>query len=1671
MDNSIIWKIVDKYFHDNPQALVQHHIESYNDFYKNGIQQIFKQNNPIIIKSNYDEEIGEHKCVCNIFLGGKEGNKLYYGKPVIYDENNSHYMFPNEARLRNMSYSMTIHYDVDIEFIDILKEGEKPFTVGIEKIEQEGGSEDSPESYKVEKVFKKEMLEQLPPEFLEKELKPEEIEKIGGARVARKKREKIDYQLTTAQEKMLKEATENSLTSEKKHVRQIREYKIDRVYLGKFPIMVQSDYCVLSGLNPDARYNLGECKNDVGGYFIIDGKEKAVIPQEKFGDNMLYIRKVDDEFSLYSADIRSVSENVSKPNRNLSVMLVKPNSKYSNMNIMVNIPNVKKPIPLFIVFRALGVITDKDIITTCLLDLEKYENMLDLFIPSVHNAGGIMTQQLALKYIATLCKYKTTTYALNILSDYFLPHIGETNFIEKALYLGYMVFRLLSVYTGLEQPTDRDNFKYKRVELVGTLLNELFSEYYAIQLRKIEKTFEEQLFYNQGLYATDLFSLITKNQKDAFNNRIVDDGFKKAFKGNWGAQTHTKRIGVVQDLNRLSFNSYINHLRKTNLPLDSSVKLVGPRVLHGSQWGYFDPVDTPDGGNIGLHKHLAISTYITKGVSREPLIKWLREKISMKTLEECTPKMLSNMTKVIVNGYWCGVITEPIESVKKIKLYRRNALLPIYFSVSFDIRLNTVFMYTDSGRLCRPVFYNDENTGKMSYDNAKIIELIKNDNFVWKDLLTGFNQKKIDNFNYKDLNIFELNELYEGINAETNPLKLDRFLNEKAIIDYIDSSETETSLIAFNHEQISKNTDKKYTHVEIHESFILGSLGNLIIFPESNADVRNSFSCGQSKQACSLYHTNFPARMDKSAIVLNYGQIPIVKSKYLNYINKEENPYGENTIVAIMCYTGYNMEDSILINEASIKRGLFRTTYYTTYEAHEESSKNAHTLTDIRFENIEADENILGTKPGYDYSKLDKYGIIKEGTVIDDKTVLVGITQNNMYDPSKKIDMSKTPKKGQLGVVDKTFITEGEEGYRIAKVRICEQRIPAIGDKMASRAGQKGTIGLIVPEADMPFTKNGIRPDLIINPHALPSRRTIGQLIECIVGKASALYGGFSDCTPFNSNSSKVFLYGDMLTGANYDKFDTNDLFETNGFHSTGNEILYNGMTGEQLESKIFIGPNYYMRLKHMVKDKINYRSTGPRTALTRQPVSGRANDGGLRIGEMERDTVISHGAASFMRDSMMERGDKYEMSICNQTGTIAIVNPSKNIFLSPMADGPIKFTQSLDGKEQFIENNSKYGKDFSVVNVPYSLKLLMQELQTMNVQCRIITDDNIKYMENLSYSKNIDKLVYNKVQPEDKDVPKEVIELTTQILNDSNRNIARGIVSEAEYSVRAIENIETQPQFGQESPMYAPESPQYAPGSPMFSPTSPPYAPESPIFSPLSPYYNVETSPYSQNLEQNIESPPYAPESPPFEFEKIGGSAIYPDEVINETVSELNNDSYGNLKSTHSFQKNDTVYLKGDGQRIWKIHDIGDMFITIITADNSGLDSNLKVVTTADIIHPNQIVQSNKQMIYGGGMNYSNTASNIPSAHAYVGGGHNESMPNINIQPVFKIVGGNDNSIGDTPNTKTNSNIPMNNVSTNIDTSTTSELKTGGNETKSTIDESNINKIDFSKMVINKVQ
>jgi len=1254
------WSIIDTFFKDHPNFASMHHLNSYNKFFDNGIQQIFRENNPIYF---FKEELPDksHRYTCDIYIGGKNGDKIYYGKPIIYDENNQHYMYPNEARLRNMTYGVTIHYDVLLD------------------------------------------------------MKYRWQDRNG------------DY-----------------------HEKKV-ESEIKQVYLGKFPIMLQSNLCILKGLDPEARFRMGECRNDPGGYFIIQGKEKIIMSQEKFADNTFYIRDKFNDIYSHSAEIRTVSEDVSKPQRTLSVRIRAPSETMDNGQIVVNVPNIRIPVPLFILMRALGVESDKDIIRYCLLDPDKYDDLLECFRPSIYDAGVIYTQEEALKMLKTFVKGKSISDVLYILRDYFLPQIGEMNFKNKAFYLGYIVKRLLLVYTKKESATDRDNYKFKRIEDSGSLISDLFKEYYKIQLNKIYYSIDSKHFYKSVNHSVvnetnekaremtekdgigrktvfkeyqgeDFFNLIERHKNEFFQERIVEEGFRKGFKGNWGSSSHTKRIGLVQDLNRLSFFSFMSHLRKIILPMDSGLKIVQPRLCHSTQWGIICPVHTPDGGNVGFHKHMALFTHLSPHSSPKPIKNFLlkNEVIPLDLYNISDLTSMENMTKVMLNGAWFGLVGKPSILVEKFKLLRRNGLIEPFISIQWNIELGEIIIYTDGGRPCHPVLPVEKGVLSIDEDYGKsIINKADNNELTWHECIYGTWMR---DFIKQGGNV--ANKRKEYLNKTLDIEKMDELKKGKSIVEFLDTQEAENMILPRSGTSPESYLDSKVTHREIHNSAILGIMANQTIFPENNQFPRNLFSCGQSKQAASIYSSNFHNRIDTAGLVITNGEIPLVKSRYLKHITKEQHPYGENAIVAVMCYSGYNVEDALIFNESAVKRGLFHTTYYKNYETHEEIQTMEGKNIVTRFKGIEGND-VIGLKPNHDYSKLDpEMGLIKENTPVNDKSILIGMVTNDYEDANMLIDASVKAKKGLVGFVDKSFVTDGEIGTRIGKVRIREERIPSMGDKFCSRAGQKGTIGIILPEADMPFTEEGIRPDLIVNPHAFPSRMTIGHLVETLVAKNAAIYGGFGDCTAFESMGTKDKEFGKMLTDV--------------GYHSTGTEIMYNGMTGEQLTADIYLGPTYYLRLKHMVKDKINYRSRGPRTVLTRQTVQGRANDGGLRIGEMDRDVLVGHGLSDFLNESMMVRGDEYEMAICNQSGTLAIYNENRNLFISPMADGPIKFEGNDFDKSLNIVKKTKFGRDFSIVKVPYAFKLLYQELQALNVQMRIITEDNIDQMTSLVQSDEV---------------------------------------------------------------------------------------------------------------------------------------------------------------------------------------------------------------------------------------------------------------------------------------------------------------------------------------------
>ena len=530
-------------------------------------------------------------------------------------------------------------------------------------------------------------------------------------------------------------------------------------------------------------------------------------------------------------------------------------------------------------------------------------------------------------------------------------------------------------------------------------------------------------------------------------------------------------------------------------------------------------------------------------------------------------------------------------------------------------------------------------------------------------------------------------------------------------IEYIDSEETNHSLIAMNGSYLSDNNI--YSHCEIQPSTIFGAMTTTIPLSNHNQAPRVVFYNSQGKQAIGVYSSNFQYRIDTMSYVYHYPQKPLLTTRYVNYIGNNNLPNGENLIVAIATYTGYNQEDSLIINKSSIERGSLNLSYYKSFVDVEE--ENHYEGEKIIFYNptelIKEDHHIDGMKFAY-YGKIDKHGFPKNEEVLGDDDIFIGkglMSTKYIEDDDDKDNIFKTKrkqitfrdksilaaKKYQGSKIDRVVVYKNKKGLREVKIRFRKIRVPELGDKMGSRHGQKGTVGMIIPQENMPFTKNGIVPDLIVNPHAFPSRMTIGQFLETVIGKTASLSGHYIDGTPFQNFNVEEY---------------SNILQNEYGFERHANEIMYNGLTGEQMGTDIFIGPTYYHRLKHMVSDKFHSREEGPRVTRTMQPTPGRGRDGGLRIGEMERDAILSHGVSQFLKESMMERSDYYVTHINKRTGKI--IGPSV----------------SKTNKGYIFENNNYTNRDddeISEVHMPYSFKLLLQEIKAMNVNVHLVVDED----------------------------------------------------------------------------------------------------------------------------------------------------------------------------------------------------------------------------------------------------------------------------------------------------------------------------------------------------------
>ena len=600
---------------------------------------------------------------------------------------------------------------------------------------------------------------------------------------------------------------------------------------------------------------------------------------------------------------------------------------------------------------------------------------------------------------------------------------------------------------------------------------------------------------------------------------------------------------------------------------------------------------------------------------------------------------ISNKTKIYINGELLGYCQNPVEFTQEMREKRRNGEISYEMNITYYEDNKEIYIFNDPGRARRPLIIVKEGVPLLKEEH---LNKIANGKLKWDDLI------------------------------------------EKGLVEYLDAEEEENSYIAMSLAELND----EHTHLEIDPATMLGICAGIIPFSDHNSSPRNTMEAGMTKQALGLYVSNYALRTDTRAHLLHHPQTPIVKTRIIDSTNYDLRPSGQNFVVALMSYEGYNMEDAMVINKGSLERGLARSSFFRAYDTSEKRYAGGQV---DKFE--VPDKNIKGYRSEEAYRNLDEDGVVNPESYVESGDVLIGKTSPPRFleedfgtVADRRRETSVTVRHGEKGIVDAVLLSETVEGSRLAKIRVRDTRQPEFGDKFASRHGQKGVVGLILSPEDVPFTEFGVVPDLIVNPHAIPSRMSIGQVLEMVAGKAGCLEGERVDATPFNQTLEE----------------EIKQQLINNGFESAGCESLYNGVTGERLDAEIFVGVAYYQKLHHMTTDKVYARSRGPVQVLTRQPTEGRAREGGLRFGEMERDCLIAHGAALTLKERLLDESDKYEAIVCENCGMLAVFDKNKNKKYCPICGDVETYP----------------------VEISYAFKLLLDELKSLCIFPKLVLGD-----------------------------------------------------------------------------------------------------------------------------------------------------------------------------------------------------------------------------------------------------------------------------------------------------------------------------------------------------------
>ncbi|CAK8685076.1 unnamed protein product [Clavelina lepadiformis] len=991
--------------------------------------------------------------------------------------------------------------------------------------------------------------------------------------------------------------------------------------IGRMPIMLRSSNCILTGKNPAELAKLNECPYDPGGYFVVKGVEKVILIQEQMSKNRMIVER--DRKNLCACSVHS-STHEKKTRVNV---IQKKGLFYLQQNAL------SEDMPVCVIFKAMAVESDQSIMQ--LIGTE--ENVMSLFASSIEHCHKleIFTQLQASRYIGSKIRRQRgswgsvrrsrTDEARDWLATTFLAHVPviDWNYQSKAVYLALMIRRVILTQLGQLEVDDRDYYGNKRMELAGGLVSLLFEDVFKRFNSELKKIADLTIPKPRAAQ----FDVVRHMRQDLITSSLVI----AISTGNWVVKRFKmERKGVTQVLTRLSYISALGMMTRIASQFEKTRKVSGPRSLQPSQWGMLCPSDTPEGEACGLVKNLALMTHITVDVDEKPTIRLLLNLGVEDVFVLGGEEIHSTLSYIVfLNGNVVGVIRDPVALVNTLRLMRRHGYLNDFISVCTNRAHRTVFISSDGGRLCRPYIIVEQGKPRVT---SKQIEELKSGLRSFEDFLRG------------------------------------------GFVEYLDVNEENDCNIALDEKCINHKT----THLEIEPFTLLGVCAGLIPYPHHNQSPRNTYQCAMGKQAMGTIGYNQQQRIDTLMYLLVYPQAPLVKSRTIELINFEKLPAGQNAVIAVMSYSGYDIEDALILNKSSVDRGYGRCLVYRNQKCILKRYAN-QTYDKVMGPALNADTR----EPIWKHQALDADGIVMPGMRVESKQVLVNKScpvQTSVISKDQAPSFQETPSsyRGPIpSMIEKVMVSSNNEESFLIKILLRQTRRPELGDKFSSRHGQKGVTGLIVPQEDMPFNDKGICPDVIMNPHGYPSRMTVGKLLELLGSKAGAVEGKFHYGTAFG---------GDKVE-------DLSQILVDHGYNFAGKDCLTSGITGESLEAYIYQGPVYYQKLKHMVLDKMHARARGPRAVLTRQPTEGRSRDGGLRLGEMERDCLIGYGASMLLLERLMISSDQFEVDVCGKCGLLG-----------------------YDSWCQFCRSS----KNVATLKMPYACKLLFQELTSMNIIPRL---------------------------------------------------------------------------------------------------------------------------------------------------------------------------------------------------------------------------------------------------------------------------------------------------------------------------------------------------------------